>query len=500
MKVQLVNNLLKSSAVRCCNVPKNRSQHTESYSKRDSEVYDAPLLKSEVPGPVSLGEQKQLSSHMHHKQIAFYCDFEKSSGNFLVDADGNVLLDLFQQISSMPLGYNHPSHVEICKSKEAQSAILNRPALGSFPPMKLNELLDESVMQVKPEGCGNVATMACGTCANENAFKVAFFKYMKNLRGGVEMPTADSEESLTVMDNKAPGSPNLSILSFDRGFHGRSLGALSCTSTNPVHKMDVPSFKWPKAPFPQLRYPLKDFLRENEAEESRCLEEAESIIEEWKSKSPVAAMLIEPIQAEGGDRHASDDYFRKLRNIAKKHDVVFIVDEVQTGVAITGKWWAHEHWKLDTPPEIVTFAKKMSTGGLYYSDDMKWNDAYRIYNTWMGDPIRLYILKETVRVIKEENLVDRCAKVGDQLLKGLEEFASLYPGIVENARGRGLMCSFDVVGNGKRDLLRSKMLNKGVMIGGCGGSSIRFRPTVMLESKHLEIFFDRFKSVLHDMK
>lgn len=79
----------------------------------------------------------------------------------------------------------------------------------------------------------------------------------------------------------------------------------------------------------------------------------------------------------------------------------------------------------------------------------------------MGDPIRLYILKETVRVIKEENLVDRCAKVGDQLLKGLEELASLYPGVVENARGRGLMCSFDVVGNGKRDLLRSKMLNKG---------------------------------------
>ena len=82
----------------------------------------------------------------------------------------------------------------------------------------------------------------------------------------------------------------------------------------------------------------------------------------------------------------------------------------------------------------------------------------------MGDPIRLYILKETVRVIKEENLVDRCAKVGDQLLKGLEEFASLYPGIVENARGRGLMCSFDVVGNGKRDLLRSKMLNKGSFV------------------------------------
>lgn len=477
-----------------------RSQHSAARQESGGDDYDGPrLVSAQVPGPKTIEHRLQASEYTQVNQVSLFCDYEKSRGNYMVDVDGNVLLDFFQQISSMPLGYNHPSHVELLKSSAVQKAVLNRPALGSFPPDDFNKLIETSLMPVRPVGLDNVSTMACGTCANENAFKIAFFRHM-GMKRGTEMPAPDSIEYQTVMDNKAPGSPDLAVMSFDKGFHGRTLGSLSCSYTNPVHKMDVPSFDWPKAPFPQLRYPLDQFELENAAEEARCLEETEAMIEEWnRARKPVAAMIVEPIQAEGGDRFASDDYFRKLRAVARKHEVAFICDEVQTGVAITGKWWAHEHWGLEDAPDMVTFAKKMSTGGIYYSDEMKWKSAYRIYNTWMGDPIRLHLLGETVRVVREDNLIEQVARNGDLLLHNLKEIASRNPGLLENARGRGLFCAFDVKGAGNRDQIKNSLMNKGVIVGACGAQSIRFRPSLILNEGHLEVFFDRLESAVKEI-
>jgi len=477
----------------------NRFQSTAA-AKTSADFFDGPVVATDtIPGPKSLENVTEVKDNTNATQIALYCDYEKSKANYLVDVDGNVILDMFQQISSMPLGYNHPAHVEICKSESVQSAILNRPALGSFPPKDFNKLLQTSLMPVAPKGLPNVSTMACGTCANENAFKVAFFNYMKKQRGGLEMPAAGGIEYETAMNNQHPGSPNISVMGFDKGFHGRALGVLSCTSTNPVHKMDVPAFNWPKAPFPQLQYPLDQFAAENAAEEAKCLEETEALIEQWQTISPVAAMIIEPIQAEGGDRFATDDYFRKLRAVARKHDVCFIVDEVQTGVAFTGKWWAHDHWELDDAPDIVTFAKKMSIGGFYFRDELKWKDAYRIYNTWMGDPIRLHLLEQTVKVVEQENLIEQAAETGEYLLDNLKDLAVTHEGMLANARGRGLMCAIDVKDAANRDKLRSKLLSKGVLIGQCGPQSLRFRPSLLLTKHHLDIFFDKLDQSLKEM-
>jgi len=462
-------------------------------------LHEGISLKTTVPGPKSLENKDTIGKYMYSQQMTLYCDYLKSRGNYLVDTDGNVILDLFQQISSMPLGYNHPAHVNICKSEEVQASIINRPAMGAFPPDHFNALVDQSLKLVHPRGLPNVNTMACGTCANENAFKAAFFRYMRERRGGVEMPELGSEEMISVMNNQLPGSPNLSVMSFDGGFHGRSLGALSCSYTNPVHKVDVPSFDWPKAPFPKLKYPLHEFERENKIEEARCLEQCEQIIEDWNAKErPVAVIIIEPVQAEGGDNHASDDFFRKLRDIAERNGASLIVDEVQTGVGITGKWWAHDHWNLENPPDVVTFSKKMSTGGFYYKDDLKWNGAFRIFNTWLGDPIRLHMLKETASVINREQLCDKAADTGRVLLDQLHEFSGKFPQLIANTRGRGLLCSFDVEG-GRRDEMRGRLLNRGILVGACGQNSIRFRPTLLLEMKHLEIFFDTFEQVAKEM-
>jgi 4-aminobutyrate aminotransferase/(S)-3-amino-2-methylpropionate transaminase len=190
---------------------------------------------------------------------------------------------------------------------------------------------------------------------------------------------------------------------------------LSATRSKAIHKVDIPAFDWPCAPFPERKYPLAENVEYNDKEEKRCLEEYERILIESyvhvsfclsayihtstrfhtipdgqelitsKPTRPVAAVIIEPVLAEGGDKHASDAYFRQLRLIAKTHGAYFIVDEVQTGVGATGKFWAHEHWGLQEgeEPDFVTFSKKMQASGIYHKKELRPNQAYRIYGTWM---------------------------------------------------------------------------------------------------------------------
>lgn len=158
--------------------------------------------------------------------------------------------------------------------------------------------------------------------------------------------------------SQQPGSPDLTVLSFKGGFHGRLFGSLSTTRSKAIHKLDIPAFDWPSAPFPALKYPLEEHTAENKAEEERCLQQAEKTIKEWKSQGrPVAALIVEPIQSEGGDFHASPAFFRGLRKITRDNGVFMICDEVQTGVGATGTFWAHEKWGLGAAdsPDFVTF-------------------------------------------------------------------------------------------------------------------------------------------------
>jgi len=465
----------------------------------ENEEYIQPHVQTEIPGPLSKQYKSDLSKLQNSAAVTMFCDYSKSKGNYLADADGNILLDCFQQISSLPLGYNHPVLLDLMNDPHTQLTILNRPALGSFPSVDFLPLIENSLLKVAPRGLQNVVTMACGSCSNENAFKVAFFKYMKDLRGE-EMPAPGSLELETCMINKAPGAPDLSILSFDGAFHGRTLGCLSTTHSKPIHKLDVPSFDWPIAPFPQLKYPLEEHVKENEAEENRCLEIVEDLIEKWASKSPVAGLVVEPVQAEGGDNFASDEFFRKLKKITEKHNVAFICDEVQTGGGVCGRWWAHDYWGLENPPDMVTFAKKMSSGGFYYSDAMKWQAGYRVYNTWMGEPIKLMLLEKTIGVISEQGLVEQAAYTGNYLREGLKDLEAKYPGALNSVRGRGTFCAVNGRDMEFRDKVMSGMMNKGILLGACGSSSIRFRPSLLFTDYHVDIVLDRLNQVLDSIK
>nr|MBE5725121.1 putative4-aminobutyrate aminotransferase, mitochondrial-like [Cucujiformia] len=222
-------------------------------------------------------------------------------------------------------------------------------------------------------------------CSNENAYKAIFMKYMKDRRGGKAYFT--EEEEASCMLNSPPGSPELSLLSFHGAFHGRTFGALSTTHSKAIHKIDVPAFDWPVAHFPKYKYPLDQHTLENEDEDKKCLAEVEDLIEKYKRKGkPVAGIIIEPIQSEGGDNEASPEFFRQLQKIAINNGASFLIDEVQTGCGATGKMWCHEHFNLKTPPDIVTFSKKMLIGGYFHTEEMRPLQPYRVFNTWMGDP------------------------------------------------------------------------------------------------------------------
>ncbi|XP_059190171.1 4-aminobutyrate aminotransferase, mitochondrial-like [Centropristis striata] len=456
--------------------------------------YDGPSMKTSVPGPRSQALTKQLEKIQNVVAINFFCDYKESKGNYLVDVDGNRMLDIYTQISSIPIGYNHPALLELMSVPNNLSALVNRPALGVLPPENFPEKLTESLLSVAPRGMKRVQTMACGSCSNENAYKAMFIWYRKKERG---LNTPTEEELHTCMINQRPGCPDLSILSFTGGFHGRTLGCLATTHTKAMHKLDVPSFDWPIAPFPKLQYPLEEFTRENAKEEARCLEETEDLIIKWKNKGvPVAGIVIEPIQAEGGDNHASADFFRKLRNIARKHGCAFHVDEVQTGGGPTGKFWAHDHWGLEDPGDIVSFSKRLLTGGFYQKDELQSDKPYRIFNTWMGDPTKNLLLVEVLNVIRREKLLEEVTRTGKALLNGLYDLQARYPGILSRARGQGTFCAIDFCDEETRNSILLAARNKGVLLGGCGDKSVRFRPSLVFKEHHVNIFLNIFDDVL----
>ncbi|CAK8671881.1 4-aminobutyrate aminotransferase, mitochondrial-like [Clavelina lepadiformis] len=473
-----------------------RFQQTQTATKGLDE-YNKPEVITEVPGPETKKLLKETDAIQNTRAVSLFCDFEKSKINYLVDADGNKLLDCFQQISSLPLGYNHPAILE--RSIQSAAIMANRPALGSFPSKDFPRLIKNSLLRASPSGLDQVVTMACGSCANENAYKSLFFWYMRNQRGE-ELPVMGDEAFISCMKNQPPGSPELSILSFDGGFHGRTLGALSTTHSKPIHKLDVPAFDWPTAPFPKLKYPLEEHERENAEEEARCLAVVEDLIEQWKDTRPVAGMVIEPIQAEGGDNHASDDFFRKLRNIATKNKIGFICDEVQTGMAITGRMWAHDYWGLETPPDIVTFAKKMLSGGYYFSDEFRWKDGYRVYNTWMGEPIKLVLLEKVLDVVKEQDLVFQAENTGHYVVNGLRQLEKMFPELLSAIRGRGMFIAADITEAGKRETFVKKLLQKGVLLGVCGDHSIRLRPSLFFTPAHADILLDKVEETAREMR
>uniref|UniRef100_A0A2D3VLX7 4-aminobutyrate aminotransferase n=1 Tax=Ramularia collo-cygni TaxID=112498 RepID=A0A2D3VLX7_9PEZI len=453
----------------------------------------APTIRTEIPGPKSKEAIIALDKVFDTRSLNMMANYQNSFGNYIADLDGNVLLDVYAQIASIPIGYSNPALLAAATTPEMASAIINRPALGNFPQHDWAEILESGILKVAPKGLNQVFTAQAGSDANELAYKAAFMWKRRQQRGGPDVEFTN-EEITSSMNNQGPGAPNMSILSFKTGFHGRLFGSLSTTRSKPIHKLDIPAFDWPQASFPALKYPLEDHVEENAREEARCLAEVEEIITTFHS--PPAAVVVEPIQSEGGDNHASPSFFRGLREITRKHDVLFIVDEVQTGVGATGKFWAHDHWNLQDPPDMVTFSKKAQTAGYYFgNNELRPNKPYRQFNTWMGDPARAILFRAIIDEIARLNLVENTAETGAYLYGGLENLAKKYPGEINNLRGKG-QGTFIAWDSPRRDEVLKKAKNVGINVGGSGERAVRLRPMLIFQKKHADIFLEAMEKIL----
>ncbi|KAF9312551.1 hypothetical protein BG003_006168 [Podila horticola] len=450
------------------------------------------IMSKTIPGPKTKAGLQHLDSLQDTRAATMMTDLNKSIGNYVVDLDGNTYLDLFCQIASLPLGYNSKALIDAASSPEMIQMLVNRPALGVQPHSTWAKTLEESFMSVAPKGLNQVFTAMCGSCSNETAYKAAFMYHQRKKRGLTAEISA--EDLSSCMKNALPGSPDLAIMSFDGGFHGRLFGSLSTTHTKALHKVDIPAFtNWVSSPFPNLKYPLDEHKAENAKEETRCLKVAEDKMK--NAKTPIAALIVEPIQSEGGDNHASPAFFQGLRDLTKKHDILMIVDEVQTGVGATGQFWAHDAWGLTSPPDIVTFSKKFQAAGWFHRPEIRADAPYRNFNTWMGDPIRALQAKTILQEIKSKDLVKNAAETGAYLKQELQQLESKYPKVMSAVRGRGTFLAFDLPDPQQRDLFVSKLRSLGVNTGGCGPKSIRLRPMLVFQKKHADIFLEAVEKV-----
>ncbi|ODQ77578.1 hypothetical protein BABINDRAFT_163313 [Babjeviella inositovora NRRL Y-12698] len=452
------------------------------------------VVTSTIPGPESQRKIKELGQVFDERHAYFVADYTKSTGNYIVDVDGNVLLDVYAQIASIPLGYNNPALREVAKSDRMIRAIIDRPAQGNFPGADLAEIAGD-VLKAAPKGQKFLWSGLCGADANELAFKAAFMYYQSQKRGyNAEF---SKDEQTSVMANEAPGAPELAILSFENAFHGRLFASASVTRSKPIHKLDLPAFKWPKAQFPAYQYPLGDHEDANKKEDARCLAIVEDIFQNWHA--PIAGVIIEPIQSEGGDNHASASFFQGLRDITLKYKSLLIIDEVQTGVGATGAFWGHEKFNLSPAADIVTFSKKFQSAGYFYNNpQITPNQPYRQFNTWCGDPARMILAGAIAKEIVKNDLVRKTSDVGDYLYAELAKLAAKYPKDMQNLRGEkcATFIAWTLESGAKRNQFLADMKMAGVNIGGCAEASVRLRPTLTFEEKHADILVKAIDAVL----
>lgn len=448
------------------------------------------VVKTSIPGPRSEAIRERHGRHQDARTVHFYQDAKKSSGNYIVDVDGNVILDVYSHIAAIPIGYNHPAIRDAWKAGRFDWTAGYRPSLGVSPSEEWVDIVERSLMRIAPKGLTRVVTVTTGAEAVENAIKAAFVRLAKRRRKGAA-PTAD--ELAACMRNEQTMANAFKVLSFEGGFHGRSLGALSLTRSKPIHKLDFPAFPWPTAPFPANKFPLAEHQAENREAEARSLEAVEKVLRAHPDE--IAAIIVEPIQGEGGDNHASADFFRKLRRLTLDHDVAFIADEVQTCAGATGRFWAHEAWDLPEPPDLVTFSKKMQLGGYFSREEYFPADALRIFNTFLGDPFRLAQLEVILETIEKDHLLEHTRITGDYLVHEVSALAARYPSLLSNVRGVGTYAAMDARDGETQGKIIAGLRKRGVEAGGSGTRSLRFRPALVFGPRHVA----EYLSVLDDV-
>ena len=455
-------------------------------------------ILTDVPGPRSLAlmERGRFDMQAIYRSLVF--DDAASQGTTLVDVDGNQILDLFSSFALGALGYNHPRLLELARSDRFARASINPSSTPFITTDAWFDYISALESRYAPKGMAKVYCVDAGGEGVESAIKAAFIRFGEQRREAEGLPRnpldLPAEEQDKILHNLGTDAV---LVSFDGAFHGRGLGPMSATHSKLIHKADLPAYPWPSVPFPTNRWPLDQYAEENAQAEAESLAALEQVL--YRHHGRVAAVLVEPVQAEGGDRHASPAFFRAVQALAGQVGAALILDEVQTGCGLTGRLWAHEAFSLPRPPELVTFGKKMQMGGFFAAPSHDIRQFGRMYQTRNGDRSRALLGLEVLRVIEDEQLLQNVRDVGAIFLAGMQALAERFPLLVTQARGVGFMLAFDLPNVQTRDDFLRRCLRRGVMATYTGSRSVRLRPHLITPAADAEVALRVFGDTLLEM-
>lgn len=410
-----------------------------------------------------------LSNHMLTDGFDIIFDNEQSEGSWFIDKrNGRRYIDLFSFFASSPVGFNHQ---RIRESSEKLGKIAkHKPTNSDIYTETYAEFVQTFGEIGIPKSLPNAFFIEGGALAVENTLKAAFdWKVRKNLA-------------------KGKGELGSKIIHFRNAFHGRSGYTLSLTNTDEQKIKYFPKFDWPRIDSPSIKFPLEDNLESIIEAEKNAVSQIKKAITDFPDD--IAAIIIEPIQSEGGDNHFRGEFFAELRTIADESEIMLIFDEVQTGVGLTGKFWAYENFVVQ--PDMISFGKKMQVCGFLSSkrlDEIEENvlkSSDRLNSTFGGNIVDMARTTIYLEIIRDEGLVEKAELTGRHLLYRIEALQDEFDGYISNARGRGLLCAFDLPSADVRDQIISKIMDNGALILGSGEKSIRFRPSLTISTDEID--------------
>ncbi|MBM3262094.1 MAG: acetyl ornithine aminotransferase family protein [candidate division Zixibacteria bacterium] len=438
--------------------------------------YTSPQIIAPPPGP-----QAQSWIHRDDRYISpsytrpYPCVVERGEGVWVWDVDGNRYLDCSAGLAVCSTGHCHPEVVQAIRDQAEK--LIHMSGTDFYYPAQIE--LAETLARLAPGGGPRrVFFSNSGAEAIECAFKLARY---------------------------ATGRQK--IIAFYGGFHGRTLGALSLTASKPIHRKGfaplVPGvLHIPYANcyhcaynlvYPSCKYACVSFIED-------------TLFRYETSPEEVAAILVEPIQGEGGYVVPPPEYHQALKEVADRHGILLIADEVQCGIGRTGTMFAIEHWGVS--PDIVAVAKGIASGmplgvTLARQDLMTWPPGAHA-STFGGNPVSCAAALATIRLV-QNRYMDNAKQMGERLMAGLKTLMSRHA-CIGDVRGKGLMVGVELVRDERRpdpDLTQrviERCFQKGMLILTCGKSTIRFMPPLIIEPAEIDLAIHIFEAALSECK